>query len=720
MNIKNICLMAVSIIIPDKSLRKKFRNKYKTAKQKNQGAIMHPELPDMVGDAICLSLLKNNIAPKFSSGDDIWDYVDSKKHIESVYRVYLERFEILFEDRFRFFSENNPDNKTDLILIHGNNKPIDIQKHFIKSSEYNVPIVLTEDGFILSIQSPSYFNNAKEFRAACSVMLDSVAPYYDATSVTSIESELNSDHVYSKDELNRAKHLINEIVKNKISKYNNQPVINEFGIRKSNKTVLVVDQACNDWSIKKGYADERTFIEMLDAAIAENPDAHIIVKVHPDMIADSNRGGVKNKHLGHFTDYKVKESDKNRVEFLATYVNPFSVIEVSDKVYVCSSQFGFEALMAGKEVHIWGSPYYAGWGLGIQRKTSPAIDRRSKKHTLEEVFVSAYINFSRYINPLTYEKCELEDLLRAMVILREKYFLNDSYCKTDFKSFQEPVLKEEIPIVFAFDDDDIDAAIVAISSLLKSDKDNKYYLYCLSEKTLQSDTVLKIKDTAQSYPNMAGIKFIRPKDNDLSHNYKNSKINRTSLLKFEIHKIIKDRPRVFYSDINILFLKGLSSAWLDSSSHDFIIAACLDLSQSYGNMNKNRKEVWDKYFEFRFGQYITSNLMILNLDKIKKSNIDERLSGYLKDYEQLNDADILFLCCNPAIYYLSSRFAISSEFNITDTNHRGFIKRFRPAEDLVLMEKFPVAKIYTKSIKPWQSKNSSQYYEWMGFVKENT
>lgn len=159
-------------------------------------------------------------------------------------------------------------------------------------------------------------------------------------------------------------------------------------------------------SILKGLAGDSTFEKMLQAAIEENPDADIIVKTHPDTIA--GRGG-----------YYTKLKQKGNIYLQTTPINPISLIEYCDKVYVCTTQFGFEALMCGKEVHTFGMPFYAGWELTID---SQKCARRTNKRTLEEVFYIAYIIYSYYVNPDKNCRCEIEEAMEYLLKLRKEYF----------------------------------------------------------------------------------------------------------------------------------------------------------------------------------------------------------------------------------------------------------------------------------------------------------
>ena len=92
-------------------------------------------------------------------------------------------------------------------------------------------------------------------------------------------------------------------------------------------------------SISYGWANEDTFKNMLEVAIKENYNADIIIKTHPDAL-------VKNSERAKC--YYSSEDIKENVYLMAEEINPISLLEIVDKVYDCTSQLGFEALMMGK------------------------------------------------------------------------------------------------------------------------------------------------------------------------------------------------------------------------------------------------------------------------------------------------------------------------------------------------------------------------------------
>ena len=66
-----------------------------------------------------------------------------------------------------------------------------------------------------------------------------------------------------------------------------------------------------------------------------------------------------------------------------------------DAVHVLTSLAGFEALLRGLEVHCWGLPFYAGWGLTTDQLT---CDRRGRTLPLEALVHAALIEYPRYVS----------------------------------------------------------------------------------------------------------------------------------------------------------------------------------------------------------------------------------------------------------------------------------------------------------------------------------
>jgi capsular polysaccharide export protein len=145
---------------------------------------------------------------------------------------------------------------------------------------------------------------------------------------------------------------------------------------------------------------------MLECAITENPDALIIVKTHPDTQTATRKG------------YYSGIKSHDNILVLTDPINPLALLDQIDVVYVATSQLGFEALLCNKEVHVFGKPFYAGWGLTKDRKH---IDRRQRQRNVTEIFYITYVLYSHYVSPYKKGEISIEEALVYLVELRDQW-----------------------------------------------------------------------------------------------------------------------------------------------------------------------------------------------------------------------------------------------------------------------------------------------------------
>lgn len=281
------------------------------------------------------------------------------------------------------------------------------------------PLLSLEYGFISSL-GPATSQSPHHSIVVCP---DSI--FFDATRPSVMEDRLNSDD-YQLDETQRARatDCIGRIVSHHITKYNHAPRIDLRGRFPANgrKRVLLVDQRLGDFTVDKGMGCGYTFERMWNAALAL-PDHEVIVKLHPDAIS----GG-----QGSYFGCLVPDPPPPNVTLVDFEVNPFCLFEVVDEVWVCTSQLGFEALMTGLEVHCFGVPFYAGWGLTHDRVVVP---RRRRQRSIVEIFHLFHIEHSRYFVPGR-GLADIEDLIQ---------FLTESETEATFPPVGKPSREPGIP-----------------------------------------------------------------------------------------------------------------------------------------------------------------------------------------------------------------------------------------------------------------------------------
>ncbi|MBB3230184.1 capsular polysaccharide biosynthesis protein [Halomonas stenophila] len=247
-----------------------------------------------------------------------------------------------------------------------------------------LPYIALEDGFLRSLGL-----GVAGFQPH-SLVVDTQGIYYDASRPSDLE-ELIRTADFSTEELARSRRCMALIAHHRLSKYNHAP---DLALPDSeHPRVLVVDQTRGDASILHGGAGTETFTAMLERALREHPEAEILVKVHPDVIA-----GKKTGHL-------LAHADHPRCRLIAEDLNPWALFDAVETVHVVTSQLGFEALLAGKRVVCHGLPFFAGWGLTDDRQSCP---RRGLTRSLAQLFAAAYLGYCRYANPYTGQPSTLE------------------------------------------------------------------------------------------------------------------------------------------------------------------------------------------------------------------------------------------------------------------------------------------------------------------------
>ena len=281
-----------------------------------------------------------------------------------------------------------------------------------------IPFLCLEDGFLRSVGLGSA-------EPPLSIVVDDLGIYYDATQPSRLESFITKLRI--SEQFVRAQALVTAWRHARVSKYN---YARDYVGALPERYVLVVDQTWGDASIRYGMADDTSFHRMLEAALAENPDCTILLKVHPEAMAGHKRG--------HFDLGKVARIP--RVQVLGEDVHPVSLIEQAEALYVVTSQMGFEGLLWGKRVRTFGMPFYAGWGLTQDELPSP---ERRRPVQLENLVHAALIDYPRYIDPEAGQRCEPERVIEWIGLQRK---MRARFPKTlyavGFSRWKKPIVRD--------------------------------------------------------------------------------------------------------------------------------------------------------------------------------------------------------------------------------------------------------------------------------------
>lgn len=236
--------------------------------------------------------------------------------------------------------------------------------------------IRVEDGFIRSRGLGSNLCRPS------SLSIDPVGIYFDSRRPSGLEQLLNQ-HELTDQELARGETLVDLLRQHGVSKYNVGTIKPFTPPADGRSLVLVVGQVDGDASILTGSPVIRSNEALLWAVRDARPEAHILFKPHPDVVAGNRAGAISAECLAHCVDSQVLD------------LGLTSLYPHVDELHTMTSLSGFEALVQGVNVTTWGQPFYSGWGLTEDRHPAP---RRQRPLPLAALVYLTLVAYPRYID----------------------------------------------------------------------------------------------------------------------------------------------------------------------------------------------------------------------------------------------------------------------------------------------------------------------------------
>ena len=278
--------------------------------------------------------------------DLVGDWVLESSHIQ-IQRHFDKRYFAMWLKPFIKYV--NP-----VIYIWGYKAP-DYFIDYIREQELD--IFFLEDGFIRS--GPEDASDAPPL----SIVMDSQAPYFDTTRPNDLTDLIvNFDFEQDGYDETLAQEMLDYYVSHRVSKYNHQPYVDIapiYGV-KNKKRILVLGQVPHDDSLKYGGGIGITLLDVVNRAIAENPNAQVIVKPHPMTLDDPST---------------VSALTELNCLILTQSIHLVDALETVDHVYTITSLSGFEALLRGKKVTVLGRPFYNGLCTSDIKSNTPLLSQ---------------------------------------------------------------------------------------------------------------------------------------------------------------------------------------------------------------------------------------------------------------------------------------------------------------------------------------------------------
>ena len=287
-------------------------------------------------------------------------------------------------------------------VVWGLNTCIPLQR-LIKKKKCQIYRI--EDGFIRGIGSNSAMGRKK------SLIIEKDNLHYGNLGTSHFERALSNTE-YTDQMRCRANELIGKIRNFGILKYN-FPLSRKVREYKSRKIkILIPLQIDSGWSISVS-GNRYNSSDLPEIVRERSPDSYIILKTPPDFSAEQVRN--------------VRSKYRNVVDYIESELDLDVVLHQVDEVVTVSSTTGFEALIRGKRVVVYGEPFFAGWGLTTDNHV---VKNRGRKLELSELVYTSLIDYPYYYSYGKKKQSEVEPIIEE--ILNEKERIESSKVKRNY------------------------------------------------------------------------------------------------------------------------------------------------------------------------------------------------------------------------------------------------------------------------------------------------
>ncbi len=322
-----------------------------------------------VEELISCIALQRRLRQRFPSPIDAYGFAPWKR---PVLRRFLAGTRVRFRLPFR-----SPSRHAAAVAVWGCRPSLAVQRWEQREELRTAarPLLRVEDGFLRSVGLGADLINPLSW------VIDQTGIYYDATGPSDLELLLSGGS-WSEEECRRAERLRLRLVKHAVTKYNLKatPWCRPAS---AGRVILVPGQVESDASIRLGAPGLSRNMALLQAVRHAEPQAYLIYKPHPDVVAGLCRSGVGERDAALWCDEVVVDSSIDQL------------FHEVDALHVLTSNAGFEALLRQLPVHTWGLPFYAGWGLTHDHLHSC---RRGRPLRLEELVHAVLIEYPTYIS----------------------------------------------------------------------------------------------------------------------------------------------------------------------------------------------------------------------------------------------------------------------------------------------------------------------------------
>ena len=282
--------------------------------------------------------------------------------------------------------------------------------------------------------------------------------------------------------------------------------------------------------------------------------------------------------------------------------------------------------------------------------------------------------------------------------------------------------KQEIPIMFCFDNNYVIPAAVAFYSMLENCNKNYFYRMYVLHTDISNDNQQKLKDNIKKFSSFSDLTFINM-NNKFEELWRKIEtkghFSKEVMYKVLVASIFPKYDKIITSDVDVVFLNDISESYFSiDSGEDYYLAGIKIIGKLKWYMDQYlrvfTKEEVEKLSGF-CGGYI-----VFNLKKLREDNMEEKfIKCFENDGYRINqmEQDVLNLCCYPKTKRIPLKYLACSymwdEYKTEKDMETDIYYKKEEIEDAM---KNTVQLHYATSKKPWKDVDCTKSEVWFEYL----
>ena len=269
-----------------------------------------------------------------------------------------------------------------------------------------------------------------------------------------------------------------------------------------------------------------------------------------------------------------------------------------------------------------------------------------------------------------------------------------------------------IPIV-AISDDKLSFALGTLfTNLVLVKKSTTFYeFFAILSPDTSKENIYKIKQVQDMYPDECSVTIIQMDDRFDKIPNGTGYIANACAYKMCIAEVLPFIDKIIYLDTDIVVFDDLTDLY-NTDITDAYIGGVPSIEHYL-----TRRDLPDQLQIPDLSQYINAGVMVMNLGKIRRDNIEKELQSLIGTYHDSVDQHIFNRVCYGHIKLLSPKYNVFQSAEYLYTNDTILIGI--TSQELASIKEHPVIYHYTDRPKPWKHFNLKYHLFWFRNFKQS-